>query len=182
VTIVGARRLTTAAVAGLAGVTSMVGGVDAAGAQTQPKACELLTQKDATKILGKPVRRETNLAGAHATSCSYVVAGDAKRVVGLGVGEFPSGDDAVRAFAKARANAQFDGLKVQSGLKLGTLAYWLPKTNNFERTVRGKKLDIGELTALDGPRVLTVYLAPPSKSKARDAIKSAIGRSHRRPG
>lgn len=176
-----ARRLGAAAVAGLAGVASMVGGVDAAGAQTQPNACGLLTQNDAKKILGKTVRRETNLAGAQATSCSYVVAGDAKRVVGLGVGAFPSADEAANAYTSARANAQFDGLKIENVRKLGDRAHYVPKTNNFERTVRNKKLAFGELTVLDGQVVYTAFVTPPSKSKASDAIKSAIGRSHRRP-
>jgi hypothetical protein len=181
VTTAFARRLGAAAVAGLAGVASMVGGVDAAGAQTQPNACGLLTQSDAKKILGKTVRRETNLAGAQATSCSYVAAGDAKRVVGLGVGAFPSADEAAKAYTRARANAQFDGLKIESVRKLGDRAHYVPKTNNFQRTVSNKKLAFGELTVLDGQVVYTAFVTPPSKSKASDAIKSAIGRSHRRP-
>lgn len=175
-----APRFTRAVVAALAGVASMVGGVELAGAQTQPSACELLTEKDARTILGKAVRRETNVAETQATSCSYVVTKDATRVLGVAVGEFPSGDEAANAFARSRATAQFDGLKIESGLKLGTLAYWLPKTNNFQRTVKNKKITIGELTALDGTRVYTVFLAPPSKAKARDAVKKAIDRSHRR--
>jgi hypothetical protein len=80
-----APRFALAAVAGLAGVASMVAGVEVAGAQTQPNACELLTQNDAKKILGKTVRRETNLAGTQASSCSYVAAKDATRVIGIGV-------------------------------------------------------------------------------------------------
>jgi ribosomal protein S5 len=171
-----ARRFGTAAVAGLAGVASMVGGVDAAGAQTQPNACELLTQNDAKKILGKAVRRETNLAGTQATSCSYVVAGDAKRVVGLGVGAFVSADEAANAYTRARANAQFDGLKIQNVRKLGDRAYYLPKTNNFERTVRDKKVAFGELTVIDGQDVYTAFVTPPSKTKATETIKKAIDR------
>jgi hypothetical protein len=171
-----ARRLGTAAVAGLAGVASMVGGVDAAGAQTQPNACELLTQNDAKKILGKAVRRETNLAGTQATSCSYVVAGDARRVVGLGVGAFASADEAANAYTRARANAQFDGLKIQNVRKLGDRAYYLPKTNNVERTVRDKKVAFGELTVIDGQDVYTAFVTPPSKTKATETIKKAIDR------
>jgi ribosomal protein S5 len=171
-----ARRFGTAAVAGLAGVASMVGGVDAAGAQTQPNACELLTQNDAKKILGKAVRRETNLAGTQATSCSYVVAGDAKRVVGLGVGAFASADEAANAYTRARANAQFDGLKIQNVRKFGDRAYYLPKTNNFERTVRDKKVAFGELTVIDGQDVYTAFVTPPSKTKATETIKKAIDR------
>jgi hypothetical protein len=170
------RRLGTAAVVGLAGVASMVGGVDASGAQTQPNACELLTQQDAKKILGKTVRRETNVAGTQATSCSYVVAADAKRVVGLGVGTFATPDEAANAYTRARANAQFDGLKVENVRKLGDRAYYLPRTNNFERTVREKKLAFGEVTVLDGQDVYTAFITPPSKSKASDAIKKAIDR------
>jgi ribosomal protein S5 len=181
VTTACARRLGTAAVAGLAGVASIVGGVDAAAAQTQPNACDLLTQNDAKKILGKTVRRETNLGGTQATSCSYVVAGDAKRVVGLGVGAFATADEAANAYTRARANAQFDGLKIENVRKLGDRAYYLPKTNNFERTVSSKRLAFGEVTVLDGQVVYTAFVTPPSKSKASDAIKSAIGRSHRRP-
>jgi hypothetical protein len=123
VTTTVAPRFTRAVVAGLAGVTSMLGGVELADAQTQPGACELLTEKDARTILGKPVRRETNLAGTQATSCSYVAARDPTRVVGLAVGEFASGDEAVNAFARSRATAHFDRLKIESGLKLGTPAY-----------------------------------------------------------
>jgi len=171
-----AGRLGTAVVAGLAGVASMAVGVDAAGAQMQPNACELLTQNDAKKILGKAVRRETNLAGTQATSCSYVVARDAKRVVGIGVGAFTSADEATNAYARARANAQFDRLKIENVRKLGDRAYYLTKTNNFERTVRNKKLAFGELTVLDGQDVYTAFVTPPSKAKASDAVKAAIDR------
>jgi hypothetical protein len=170
------RRLGTAAVVGLAGVASMVGGVDASGAQTQPNACELLTQNDAKKILGKTVRRETNVAGTQATSCSYVVAADAKRVVGLGVGTFATPDEAANAYTRARANAQFDGLKIENVRKLGDRAYYLPRTNNFERTVREKKLAFGEVTVLEGQDVYTAFVTPPSKTKATDTIKKAIDR------
>ena len=169
-----AHRLRAAVVVGLAGAASMVAGLETAGAQTQPNACELLTQNEAKKILGKAVRRETNLAGTAATSCSYVVAGDAKRVIGLGVGTFASADEAANAYTRARANAQFDGLEIKNVRKLGDRAYYLPKTNNFERTLRGKKLVISEVTALDGQRVYTVYVAPPSKDKARAAVRDAI--------
>jgi hypothetical protein len=171
-----ARRLGTAAVSGLAGVGAMVGSVDASGAQTQPNACELLTQNDAKKILGKTVRRETNLAGTQATSCSYVVTGDTKRVIGLGVGTFASADEATNAYTRARANAQFDGLKIQKVRKLGDRAYYLPKTNNFERTVRDKRLAFGEVTVIDGQDVYTAFVTPPSKTKATETIKKAIDR------
>ena len=42
----------------------MVGGVELADAQAQPNGCELLTEKDSKTILGKAVRRETDLARA----------------------------------------------------------------------------------------------------------------------
>lgn len=168
------RKSAVVAIVGLAGVLSFGGGNVAVGAQAEPNACELLTRKDAKKVLGKAVRRETDLSGTEASSCSYVVAKDAKRVIGLGVGELASRDEASKAYTRARANAQFDGLKVENVRRLGNRAHWLPKTNNFGRTVREEKIDFGELTVLDGRRVYTVYLAPPSKSKARDAINLVI--------
>lgn len=163
-----------AAVVGLSGVIAWGGGADAEGAQVQPNACKLLSQKSARRILGKPVRRETNLAGTQASSCSYVAEKDAKRIVGLAVAEFPSDEEASRAYTKARANAQFDGLKVANARRLGQRAHWLPQTNNFDRTVLGEKIVLGELTVLNGGRVYTVYVAPPSMSKARDAISLVI--------
>jgi hypothetical protein len=48
--------------------------------------------------------------------------------------------------------------------------------------VKDKKITIGELTAVDGTRVYTVFLALPSKAKARDTVKKAIDRNHRHPG
>jgi hypothetical protein len=87
------------------------------------------------------VRRETNLTGTEASQCSYTVEKDATRVVGLGVGAFASADEAANAYARARADAQFDGLKIENA-----------------------------------------YFTPPSKAKARDAIKRAIDRNRRRPG
>jgi hypothetical protein len=173
----GARRRRTAAGAAVVVLACIVGSLGGtASAQTVPNACELFTQKDAKKILGKTVRRETNLAGIEATSCSYAVARDAKRVVGLGVGAFISADEAANAYARARATAQFDDLKIENVRNLGDAAYYLPKTNNFARTVREKKLVFGELTAVDGQDVYTAYLTPPSKGRARDVIEQAIER------
>jgi hypothetical protein len=175
------RRTTVAAAAGLVGVLGFPG-IDPVGAQAPPNACELLTQKDARTVLGKAVRRETNLTGTEASQCSYTAEKDATRVVGLGVGAFASADEAANAYARARADAQFEGLKIENVRRLGDLAYYLPKTNNFERTVRSKKLVFGELTALDGQTVYTAYVTPPLKAKARDAIKRAVDRTRRRPG
>ncbi|MDQ6852502.1 MAG: hypothetical protein M3046_02240 [Actinomycetota bacterium] len=168
------RAMTVAALVGLSGVIAWGGASDALGAQAQPNACRLLSRKDAERILGKPVRRETNLAGSQASSCSYVAEKDPKRVVGLAAAEFPSDDEASKAYTKARANAQFDGLEVENVRRLGQRAHWLPQTNNFERTVLGEKIVLGELTVLNGRRVYTVYVAPPSKKKAREAISLVI--------
>ena len=57
---------------------------------------------------------------------------------------------------------------------VGQRAHWLPQTNNFERTVLGENVEFGELTVLEGRRVYSVVLAPPSKSKARDAMRRVI--------
>jgi hypothetical protein len=168
------RTMTVAAFVGLGGLLGFGGWNVAVAAQEQPNACELLTRKEARKILGKAVRRETNITGTDASSCDYVVEKDAKRVLGLGVGELASEDEASKAYTAARANAKFDGLKVEHVRRLGNLAHWLPETNNFERTVGDEKVVFGELTVLDGRRVYTVYLAPPSKSKARDAVNLVI--------
>jgi len=160
----------------LAGLTGMGLG-DASATATGPdvNACDLLTRKGAKRILGKAVRRETSIAGRASSNCSYAVEKDATRVVGLAVGAFASDDEASKAYAKARADARFDGLTVENVRRLGTRAHWLPATNNFQRTVLDEKLVIGELTILEGSRVYTAYVAPPSKAKARAVIKQAIG-------
>jgi hypothetical protein len=168
------RKLRVAVLLGVGGVVCLGGVHVPVAAQEQPNACELLTPKEARKIIGKPVRRETNITGAQASQCSYTAARDAKRVLGLGVGELPSVDEATQRYGQARAKAQFDGLKIENVRRLGTGAYWLPRTNNFTRTIGEEPLAIGELTVLDGRRVYTVYLAPPSKTKARDTIDLVI--------
>lgn len=164
------------AVAGLAGLASTIGWVDAAGAQTLPDACDLLTERDARKLLRKPVRRDVDVTGTAATQCGYTVRGDAKRVVGLAVGEFPAGDEAWNAYFRGRYEDRFEGLEIEDVRGIGYRAHWLPSTNNVERTVRGKKLTIGEMTVLDDRFVYTVYVAPPSKHRARDVIEKVIDR------
>jgi hypothetical protein len=166
--------MTAAAVVGVSGVIAWGGGGEAAGAQAKPDACVLFTRKEAKRVLGKGARRETSIQGAQGSECSYTAEKDAKRVVGLAAGEFASDDEAAKAYTRARANAQFDGLKVESVRRLGQRAHWLPQTNNFERTVLGEKLALGELTMLSGRRVYTAYVAPPSKEKARDAINLVL--------
>jgi hypothetical protein len=167
-------RLTTAALLGLAGVLGFGGGNAALGAQEQPNACELFSRKEARKILGRSVQRETSITGTEASTCGYVADKDAERVVSFSVGEFATSEESRVAYLRARANARFDGLKVQNVRRLGSGAHWLPETNNFERTVNEQKVVFGELTVRDGRRVYTVFLAPPSKSKARDAIELVI--------
>jgi hypothetical protein len=161
------------AVVGVGDIVGLAGDA-VAGAQDQPDACTLFSRSEAKKILGKSVRRETNLAGTEASTCGYVAEEDAKRVVGIAVGEFPSKDEASKAYTNARADAQFDGLEVGNVRRLGQRAHWLPATNNFERTVLDEKIVFGELTVLDARRVYTAYLAPPSKIKARAAINLVI--------
>ena len=167
------RNVTVAATMSLS-VVAWAGAPRAAGAQDQPDACVLFTRKEAKRILGTAARRETSVRSTQGSECSYTAEKNAKRVVGLAVGQFTPEDEAWKAYMTARANAQFDGLELQDVRRLGFRAHWLPKTNNFERTVLGQKLVIGELTLLQGRRVYTVYVAPPSKSKARDAINLVI--------
>jgi hypothetical protein len=167
-----ARRAAALLVLGCA--VALGSGNLAVGAQEPPSACELFSRSEAKKITGKPVRRETSITGQQGSECSYSAQRDAKRVVGVAVGEFATDEEASKAYTRARANAQFDGLTVENVRRLGQRAYWLHETTNFERTVRDEKLVIGEVTVLDGRRVYTAYLAPPSKKKARDAINLMI--------
>ena len=165
------RTVTAAAVLGAGGVIAVGGAAQpASGTQAQPDACVLFTRKEATRVLGKAARRETRIQGAQGSECSYTAKKDAKRVVGVAVGQFASPDEASKAYTSARANAQFDGLKIENVRRLGRRAHWLPRTNNFERTVLGEQLAIGELTVLEGRRVYTAYVAPPSKRNARETI------------
>jgi hypothetical protein len=79
------------------------------------------------------------------------------------------------AYARARAKAQFDGMNIENVRGVAHRAYWLSRTNNFERTVVGEQLVCGELTALDGRRVYSVFVAPPSIAKARAAMQLVSG-------
>lgn len=167
------RSAAVAAVVGLGGVGG-IGGAEAFGQPVQPNACELFTRKDAKRILGKSVRRNTDITGTHASTCGYEAEKDAKRVVSFSVGEFASDSETSTAYTRARANAKFDGLKVENVRRLGNRAHWLPKTNNFKLTVLDKEVAFGELTVLQGRRVYTVFRAPPWRSKARDAINLVI--------
>jgi hypothetical protein len=167
-----ARRLGITVVASIAvsSVVASVGSPHALAAQLQPDACKVLTQKEAKRILGKTPRREAKIRGIEGSECIYAAEKDAKRVVRFALGEFPSGDEAANAYARARAKAQFDGLKIENVRGVGRRAYWLRQTNNYERTVVGEQLAFGELTALEGRRVYSVSVAPTSKSKARQAM------------
>jgi hypothetical protein len=164
-----ARRLGIAAIA-MNSVFASVGSPHVLGAQLQPDACKVLTQNEAKRVLGKTPRREAKIRGIEGSECIYAAEKDAKRIVRLALGEFPSRDEAANAYARARAKAQFDGLKIENMRGVGQRAYWLPQTNNFERTVVGEQVAFGELTALEGRRVYSVSVAPPSKSKARQAM------------
>ena len=91
------------------------------------------------------------------SECIYAAEKDAKRIVRLALGEFPSKDEASNAYTMARAKAQFDGLMVENVRGVGQRAHWLPQTNNFERTVLGEQVEFGELTVLKGRRVYSVF-------------------------
>jgi hypothetical protein len=142
----------------------------ATAVQLQPDACKLFTNKNARRILGQPARREAKLRSVQGSECIYAGEKDPKRIVRLALGEFASGDEASKAYTMARANAQFDGLTVENVRRVGRRAHWLPQTNNFERTVVGEPVVFGELTVLEGRRVYSAFVAPPSKKKARDTI------------
>jgi hypothetical protein len=146
----------------------------ATAAQLQPDACKLFTNKDARRILGEAARREAKLRSVQGSECIYAGEKDPKRIVRLALGEFASGDEASKAYTTARANAQFDGLKVETVRRVGRRAHWLPQTNNFERKVVGEPVVFGELTVLEGRRVYSAFVAPPSKRKARDAIDAVV--------
>jgi hypothetical protein len=167
-------RLAIAAAIGLSGIVAFVASPSVAATQLQPDACKVLTPKEAKRVLGKTPRREAKIRSVQGSECIYAAEKDAKRIVRLALGEFPSNDEAANAYTRARAKAQFDGLKVENVRGVGQRAHWLPQTNNFERTVLGEQVAFGELTVLEGRRVYSVCIAPPSKSKARDAMARVI--------
>jgi hypothetical protein len=163
------RAATVAAIA-LSGIVAFPSPPAAVATQLQPDACKELTQSEAKRVLGKTPRREAKLRSVQGSECIYAAEKDAKRIVRLALGEFSSKDEAANAYATARAKAQFDELKIEDVRGVGQRAYSLPQTNNFERTVVGEQVVFGELTALDGRRVYSVFVAPASKSKARQAM------------
>ncbi|MGI8796696.1 MAG: hypothetical protein ACR2IR_09000 [Acidimicrobiia bacterium] len=139
------------------------------------EACELFSDDDAEEVLGAPVEKETDLGGTEATSCSYVAADDPTRVLGLGVGDLETTDAAEKALLEARADAQFDGLEVQQIDDIGDEAYYLPASNNFERTISNEQLTFGELGARDGKRVATAFVTPANEDAARAIVELALG-------
>jgi hypothetical protein len=167
------RPVSIVAAIGLSGIAFSASPA-VAGAQLQPDACKVLTEKDTKQILGKTPRREAKIRGIQGSECIYAAKADAKRVVRLALGDFPSRDEAANAYARARTKAQFDGLKVENVRGVGRRAHWLSPTNNLERTVVGEPLVFGEMTVLDGRRVYSVFVGPSSKSKARDVTKLVI--------
>lgn len=138
------------------------------------EACKLFSEQDAEAVLGAPVEKETDVGGTEATSCSYV-ADDPTRVLGLGIGDFDTADDAEKAILRARADAQFDGLEVRQIDDVGNEAYYLPASNNFERTINDEQLTFGELEARDGTRVVTAFVTPENEDAARAIVELALG-------
>jgi hypothetical protein len=166
--------ITVVAAIVLSGVFTSVTAPTALAAQLQPDACKLLTARDATRVLGKAVRRQVKLRSVQGSECIYAAKKDATRALRLALGEFGSDTEASEAYTRARAKAQLDGLKIEDVRRVGQRAHWLPQTNNFERTTMGETLVFGELTVLEGRRVYSVFVAPPSKKKARDTINLVI--------
>ncbi len=139
------------------------------------EACRLFSESDAEDVLGAPVEKETDLGGTEATSCSYVAADDPTRSLGVGVGDFETTDAAEKAILKARADAQFDGLEVQQVDDIGDEAYYLPVSNNFERTINNEELSFSELGARDGKRVITSFVTPGNEDAARAIAEKVLG-------
>lgn len=168
------RGATAIAAISVSATAALVASPTVVSAQLRPDACKLLTQKEAKRVLGKPVRLQAKIRGIQGSECIYAVDKDRARVARLALGEFASDKEASSAYERARAKAESDGLTVETVRRLGNAAYWLPVTNNFERTVAGNKLTFGELTVLVGRRVYSVSIAPPSKNKAREAINLVV--------
>jgi hypothetical protein len=164
-------RFAIVAAISVSGIVAFLAPPAAVAAQLQPMhaRCSRRRRRNASSARHRVARRRS---AASRAECIYAAEKDAKRIVRLALGEFPSKDEASNAYTRARANAQFDGLKVENVRGVGQRAHWLPQTNNFERTVLGEQVAFGELTVLEGRRVYSVFIAPPSRSKARDAIKA----------
>ena len=71
-------------------------------------------------------------------------------------------------------NVRVPLVTVENVRRVGRRAHWLPQTNNFERTVAGEPVVFGELTVLEGRRVYSAFVAPPSQKKARDTINLVV--------
>lgn len=174
-----AAGLTVLALSGLAacddnGDDESDGGDDSTSAAVN-EACRLFSEGEAEDVLGAPVEKETDIGGTEATSCSYVGADDPTRVLGLGVGDLETTDEAEKAILRARADAQFDGLDVRQVDDIGDEAYYLPASNNFERTINDEALTFGELGVRDGKRVVTVFVTPANEDAARAIVELALG-------
>jgi len=147
----------------------------AAASVPDGSACELFTEGEAADVLGGAVRREMDLGGTEASTCTYVGEDDATRALGLGAGTFESDEAADNAFRRARADAQFDGLEIEDVPDLGADAYWLPESNNFERTISDQELTYGELDVRVGNRVLTAFVTPSNRDAARAIAELTLG-------
>ena len=130
------RRLGTAAVVAaisVSGVVAFSTPLVAVAAQLQPDACKVLTPKEAKRVLGKAPRREAKIRSVQGSECIYAAEKDAKRIVRLALGEFASKDEASNAYARARAKAQFDGLKVENVRGVGQRAHWFSRHRRSRR-------------------------------------------------
>ncbi len=100
------RRLGTAAIVAaisVSGVVAFSTPPAAVAAQLQPDACKVLTPKEAKRVLGKAPRREAKIRSVQGSECIYAAEKDAKRIVRLALGEFPSTMKRSNAYTRARA-------------------------------------------------------------------------------
>ena len=118
------RRLGAAAVVAISvsGLVAFSTPSAAVAAQLQPDACKVLTPKEAKRVLGKAPHREAKIRSVQGSECIYAAEKDAKRIVRLALGEFPSKDEASNVYTMARAKAQFDGLMVENVRGVGQRA------------------------------------------------------------